>query len=301
MEIDNKLLIGEYEHFPEEARKIVEDEGGLKSFLLKSLRFIMVDNLVGLKKHAILLKENTNRNETGYNKEENSLACNVQEDSSQKKLQLNPTAKEFKPLSYPQQPPISTPNVLTVTSYETPQYLPWSLPASCKLVHSLHSQGINATENESSVSDIVLTCFDSENPGIFLPRTSWGYQYERVLPVHSQMPHISNVAKQPTCVYADRKAHQDNDESAASDRKYNFSSLIPTETPMYEHPPCQTENSDNAFYEDKSGVANSTNEAECGIQVIKVEKESRDIHLMKNNPHTRMVAVQVRNSGGTVI
>ncbi|NWQ98686.1 TTC3 ligase, partial [Burhinus bistriatus] len=50
MEINNKLLIGEYEHFPEEARKIVEDEGGLKSFLLKSLRFIMVDNIIGLRK-----------------------------------------------------------------------------------------------------------------------------------------------------------------------------------------------------------------------------------------------------------
>ncbi|NWX52060.1 TTC3 ligase, partial [Steatornis caripensis] len=50
MEINNKLLVGEYEHFPEEARKIVEDEGGLKSFLLKSLRFIMVDNLIGLRK-----------------------------------------------------------------------------------------------------------------------------------------------------------------------------------------------------------------------------------------------------------
>ncbi|NXL67745.1 TTC3 ligase, partial [Chordeiles acutipennis] len=50
MEIDNKLLVGEYEHFPEEAQKIVEDEGGLKSFLLKSLNFIMVDNLIGLRK-----------------------------------------------------------------------------------------------------------------------------------------------------------------------------------------------------------------------------------------------------------
>ncbi|NXY44030.1 TTC3 ligase, partial [Ceuthmochares aereus] len=50
MEINNKLLVGEYEHFPEEARKIVEDEGGLKHFLLKSLRFIMVDNLIGLRK-----------------------------------------------------------------------------------------------------------------------------------------------------------------------------------------------------------------------------------------------------------
>ncbi|NXN36327.1 TTC3 ligase, partial [Rhinoptilus africanus] len=50
MEINNKLLVGEYEDFPEETRKIVEDEGGLESFLLKSLRFIMVDNLIGLRK-----------------------------------------------------------------------------------------------------------------------------------------------------------------------------------------------------------------------------------------------------------
>ncbi|KAF1670827.1 TTC3 ligase, partial [Pygoscelis papua] len=50
MEMNNKLLVGEYEHFPEEARKIVEDEGGLKSFLLKSLHFVMVDNLICLRK-----------------------------------------------------------------------------------------------------------------------------------------------------------------------------------------------------------------------------------------------------------
>ncbi|NWR42660.1 TTC3 ligase, partial [Regulus satrapa] len=50
LEINNKLLVGEYEHFPEETRKVVEDEGGLKPFLLKSLRFIMVDNLIGLRK-----------------------------------------------------------------------------------------------------------------------------------------------------------------------------------------------------------------------------------------------------------
>ncbi|NWW72675.1 TTC3 ligase, partial [Climacteris rufus] len=50
LEINNKLLIGEYEHFPEETRKVVEDEGGLEPFLLKSLRFIMVDNFLGLRK-----------------------------------------------------------------------------------------------------------------------------------------------------------------------------------------------------------------------------------------------------------
>ncbi|NWY36694.1 TTC3 ligase, partial [Sylvia atricapilla] len=50
LEINNKLLVGEYENFPEETRKVVEDQGGLEPFLLKSLRFIMVDNLIGLRK-----------------------------------------------------------------------------------------------------------------------------------------------------------------------------------------------------------------------------------------------------------
>ncbi|NXV70996.1 TTC3 ligase, partial [Atlantisia rogersi] len=49
LEINNKLLTEEYEHFPEKTRKIVEDEGGLKSFLLKSPHFIMVDNLISLR------------------------------------------------------------------------------------------------------------------------------------------------------------------------------------------------------------------------------------------------------------
>lgn len=295
MEINNKLLVGEYEHFPEEARKIVEDEGGLKSFLLKSLRFIMVDNLIGLRKHAVLFKENPNRNETGDNEEENYIVCDVQENSSQIKLQLNPAAKEFKPLSYPKQPHISTSTDLTVASYETPQYLPWSFPTSCESVHSLHSQKIGTIENEPSFSNILVKCFDSQNPGIFLPQTSWGYQYGRILPVPSQMPFMSNVTEQPRYIYADNVAHQDNDKSAISDRKYIFSSFIPAEIETYEGPQCQPENSDDTFCEDNSAVANSTNEAEHGIQFIKTEKESRDIPLMKTNPHTRMIAVQVRN------
>ncbi|NXP96232.1 TTC3 ligase, partial [Passerina amoena] len=50
LEINNKLLVGEYENFPEETRKVVEAAGGLEPFLLKSLRFITVDNLIGLRK-----------------------------------------------------------------------------------------------------------------------------------------------------------------------------------------------------------------------------------------------------------
>ncbi|XP_074759816.1 E3 ubiquitin-protein ligase TTC3 isoform X2 [Athene noctua] len=290
MEINNELLVGQYEHFPEEARKILEDEGGLKSFLLKSFHFIMVDNLIGLRKHAVFIKEDTNRNDTGSNEEENDIVCDVQENSSQNNLQLNPDAKEFKPLSYPKQPYISSTD-LTVASYGTPQYLPW-FSTSCKSVPSLCSQNIDTIENESSFPDVLLKCFDSKNPGIFLPQASWSYQYERILPVPSQMPVTSNIAKQPSYIYADHVAHQDNDKSAISDRKYVFSSSIPNEIQTYEDLQCHL---DNTFYEDNFAIADSTNEAECGIQVIKMEKESRGVPLMKSNPHTRMIAVQVNH------
>ncbi|KFP74671.1 E3 ubiquitin-protein ligase TTC3, partial [Apaloderma vittatum] len=293
MEINNKLLVGEYEHFPEEAQQIVENEGGLKSFLLKSLRFSMVDNLISLREHAVIIKENTKSNETGYNKEENYIACDVQEHSFQKKLQLNPAAKEFKPLSYPKEPYISTSPDLTVAHYEGSQYLPWSFSPSCKSVHSLHGQSIDAVGNESSFSGVLLKSFDSENPGLFLPQPSWVCQYESVSPVPSQLHLLSNVAEQPHYICADYVAHQDKDESAISDRKYAFSSLIPTERQTDEDPQHKLENLNNTSYEDNFAVANSKNNAESGIQVIKTEKEIRGVPLMKSNPHTRMVAVQV--------
>ncbi|KAM6314319.1 E3 ubiquitin-protein ligase TTC3 isoform 2-T2 [Podargus strigoides] len=295
MEINNELLVGEYKHFPEEAQKIVEDEGGLKYFLLKSLHFIMVDNLIGLRKHAVLITENMNRNEIGDNEEETYIVCNVQENSSQYQLQLNPYAKEFKPRFYPEKPHIPMSSNLTVASYKAPQYLPWSFPTSCKSVRSLHSRNIDTIEKESSFSDLLVECFDSKRAGMCLPWTFWHYQRERILPGPSQMPLMSSVVKQPSCICGDGVTHQDNDKSAISDRKYVFSSFIPTEIQMPEDPQCQLVNSDNAFDEDNFAVANSTNEDDCGIRVIKMEKENRGVPLVKNNPHTRMIAVQVNH------
>ncbi|XP_052529754.1 E3 ubiquitin-protein ligase TTC3 isoform X5 [Tympanuchus pallidicinctus] len=290
MELNNKLLVGEYEHFPEETRKIVEDEGGLKSFLLKSHRFVMVDNFISLR-HDILTKENKNRDETENNEEGNYIVCDAQENSFQNKIQLNPAAKEFKPLSYPEQPHLSTSTDIPLESCETPQYLPYSLPTSWQ---SVLSEDIDPVENMPYFSK-VLFYRDFQNQSRFLPQTSWGYQCERTSPVTSPVPLLSNVAKQPGYIYADGVTHQDNDELATSDRKYVSSSFIPAEIETFRDPPCLVENSDSTFYEDSFAVADSTNEAERNIQVIKKEKESRGIPVMKNSPHTRMVAVQVNN------
>ncbi|XP_064008579.1 E3 ubiquitin-protein ligase TTC3 isoform X3 [Pogoniulus pusillus] len=290
MGINEKLLVEEYERFPEEVRKIAEDEGGLKSFLLKSFRFVMVDDLIGLRNHAGLNKENTNRTEVGDKEEESSEDCNMQENSSQNKLQLNPDAKEFIPQSYPENPCTSTSTDLTVACYKPPQCFPWSFHAPRE---SLHNQSIDAIENESSYSDSLQNCFGSKNPSIFLPVTSWGYPYTRILPVRVSMPALSGVAKQPTYIYAEGVACQGNDESSISDRKHLLSNFRPTEIQTSEDPQCWPENSNNTTYEDSFAVTSSTNEDKCDIQVIKKEKKSRSIPLMKSNPHTRMTAVQV--------
>ncbi|XP_072185356.1 E3 ubiquitin-protein ligase TTC3 isoform X2 [Excalfactoria chinensis] len=288
MELNNELLVGEYEHFPEEARKIVEDEGGLKSFLLKSHRFVMVDNFISLR-HNVLTKESKSRDETENNG--NYIVCDVRENSFQNKIQLNPAAKEFEPMSYPKQPHTSTSADISLESCETPQYLPYSLPTSWQ---SVLSQDIDPVENMPYFPEVLLYQ-DVQNQSRFLPQTSWGYQCERTSPVTPPMPLLSNVAKQPGYTYAHHVTHRDNDELAISDRKYVSSNFIPAEIETYRDPQCLVENSDNAFYEDSFAVANSADKAECDIRVIKKEKESRSIPVMKKNPHRRMVAVQVNN------
>ncbi|XP_039243251.1 E3 ubiquitin-protein ligase TTC3 [Pipra filicauda] len=278
LEINNKLLVGEYENFPEETRKVVEDQGGLESFLLKSLRFIMVDNLICLKKHSVFFEGNTNRSE-------NYIDGNVQGNHSQKNLRLNPDAEEFKPQSYPVQPHIPPSPDL---SYETLQYLPYSFPASWRSRNSLQSQSIDSMENKSSFADVLLKNLDSTSP-IFLPQTSWGYQYGRILPVPSPVPVLPHVARQPGYIYADPAAPQDNQESAIPVRKYVRDNFIPTEIQTCEDPCGQLENSDK----ENLAAPGSSDEAENGKQVIKVEKGSKSKPGMKSNPHIRMVAVQV--------
>ncbi|KAJ7996986.1 hypothetical protein DPEC_G00224220 [Dallia pectoralis] len=57
LETHNALLVGELENFPPDAQKKIQDAGGLKCFLLESLRFVMMENHVGLMKHAVSLQE----------------------------------------------------------------------------------------------------------------------------------------------------------------------------------------------------------------------------------------------------
>ncbi|XP_060626325.2 E3 ubiquitin-protein ligase TTC3 [Anolis sagrei] len=120
MEIDHPLLVGEYEHFPADTRKIVEDAGGLKSFLLESLRFVMMGDLIGLMKHAVMLKENadvTGLGERTRNEENDSACSQSAEICSQRKLHLNPAAKEFKPTSYFNECSVVVPSFLNAAHF----------------------------------------------------------------------------------------------------------------------------------------------------------------------------------------
>ncbi|XP_063306349.1 E3 ubiquitin-protein ligase TTC3 [Pelobates fuscus] len=73
LEVDNQLLVGEYNGFPDDTHRLVEESGGLKKFLLESNRFAMVGDLLGLPMQAALLESDV----VGPT--------------------LNPTAQEFSP------------------------------------------------------------------------------------------------------------------------------------------------------------------------------------------------------------
>ncbi|OWK56560.1 E3 ubiquitin-protein ligase TTC3 [Lonchura striata] len=273
LEINNKLLVGEYENFPEETRKVVEDAGGLEPFLLKSLRFIMKDNLIGLKKHSVLFEGNPSRNEPGNNKKENPSG-EFQRNSSHSKLTLNPYAQEFKPLSYPVDAPSAAPPDLA--DYHTPQYLSCSFPASCSPGNPLENQGVDSMENEAPFSGVLLEGFEPAGPAVFLPQSSWGYQYG-ILPL-----------AQAGFIYAHPAAPQKNVESAIPHRKYGPEGFVPGEIQEHKDLQGQLGNSDKK----DSAFPNGSGQAEEDKCVEKKKARSNKAG-MKSNPHTRMVAVQV--------
>ncbi|XP_038657414.1 E3 ubiquitin-protein ligase TTC3 isoform X3 [Scyliorhinus canicula] len=117
MEIDDPMLVGEFENFPPEAQELVRNAGGLKSFLMESLRFVMINSLIGLMKHAVQLKNlplNENPATRGTVESENN-SDEVSSESLRPVAHLNPTAKEFKPVSL-HQSFLSCPSVTTSLS-----------------------------------------------------------------------------------------------------------------------------------------------------------------------------------------
>ncbi|XP_051870702.1 E3 ubiquitin-protein ligase TTC3 [Pristis pectinata] len=102
LEVNAPLLVGEFENFPPEAQELVQNKGGLKSFLMESLRFVMINNLIGLMKHAVQLESSTVNDKVATRSLEASKTNLVETsiESLRPVAHLNPAAKEFKPVSY---------------------------------------------------------------------------------------------------------------------------------------------------------------------------------------------------------
>ncbi|XP_053162834.1 E3 ubiquitin-protein ligase TTC3 isoform X2 [Hemicordylus capensis] len=295
MEIDNPLLVGEYKCFPAGTRKIVEDAGGLKSFLLVSLRFVMMGDLIGLMKHAVMLKENADvaqvegkvKNEDSY-----SACLNSQEDSSQSKPRLNPAAKEFKPIFYINQPcaPISSDKVTSNTvEYTTASHSSFSpFVSTC----SLSCQTTDSIASSLPMSKISLPSAVPENYLTFLNEVPTDYQDDRTFPMITQIPLMPDISDPSNDIYADYDAYLDIDLEAISGNKYSFDSLEKSDkVQTSQNPECISARSDSHPYDNTCDQFESHhNEAECS-SVIKMEMENKP--AARNCPRSRMIAVQV--------
>ncbi|XP_069744958.1 E3 ubiquitin-protein ligase TTC3 isoform X2 [Narcine bancroftii] len=93
LEVDDPLLIREFEDFPQEARELVQRAGGLESFLMDSFWFVKI----GPANHAIQSKSSTANDKASTRSTETSKT-NL--DEIEPVVHLNPAAKEFKPVSY---------------------------------------------------------------------------------------------------------------------------------------------------------------------------------------------------------
>lgn len=281
MEIENPLLIGEYECFPAATRKIVEDAGGLKSFLLESLRFVMMGDLIGLMKHAVILTENTGVEGKISSEENFSTSLNNQENNSQSKPRLNPAAKEFTPTScLNPNMPVPTNTVASSTlQYMTTTHSAFSVFDSA---YSLSAQTADIIP-PLPISKVPLSSSIPENHLMFLNEDPSDYQENKTFSGLSDIPESQSES-------ADYYTYLDSDPEAISGSKSGTSSLV-TEFPevlcrKIPDPSCI---SDNHTQENK--VESCNNESEC-TSVIKVEIENKPV--TRNNPRSRMIAVQVR-------
>ncbi|XP_051006239.1 E3 ubiquitin-protein ligase TTC3 [Acomys russatus] len=93
LDMSDRMFSEEHEFFPEETRQILEQAGGLRSFLLACPRFVVIDNCIALKKVASRLKKKRKKKNIKTKVEEMSKTGEY----LHVKLPLNPSAREFKP------------------------------------------------------------------------------------------------------------------------------------------------------------------------------------------------------------
>lgn len=287
MEIDSPLLVGQYEYFPEAACKIVEDAGGLKSFLLQSLRFIMMGDLIGLMKHAVMLNENADvsiAEKNVRNGEDYSTCLSSQEQNSQSKPRLNPAAKEFKPISHINSSymPITADSIANCNV----EYLTTSHSSFSPFVptYSISSQTTDTIAASLPMSKIPLPSILSENHPAFLNE----------VPVITQISLVPDISDQSNYVYAGYDAYIDSDPEAIGGY-YGVGNLVTSdEVQKFQNLPCELAKSENQPSEQNLDQIEHHSNETGSSSVTQMETDKKSV--MRNNPPSRMIAVQVRET-----
>uniref|UniRef100_A0A4X2K3W5 Uncharacterized protein n=1 Tax=Vombatus ursinus TaxID=29139 RepID=A0A4X2K3W5_VOMUR len=290
LEIDDKLLVGEYEHFPEETRKIVEEAGGLKSFLLDSLHFVMIDNYIGLMKDAVQLKKNkttgnAEEENTGLDEKDSTLSPCFQKNASQLKLQLNPAAKEFKPVSSNSFIPGSkNKKVNKAEKYVTPGYMPY-IPFNT--VFSNQGFDTNNTSVSVSYANVLPQSSQCINLYTTVSDVSSDYQTKRKAPLVSAVSPITDTDRRDNYVQGNYEAYHVNTEKTVLEKECSSDELS-----------CEKQIDQNAqkttVKSDKDKTAKDAYVSNNDHCASKLEAEMKNTAVIKNTPCIRMVAIQVR-------
>ncbi|KAM6224038.1 E3 ubiquitin-protein ligase TTC3 [Rhynchocyon petersi] len=118
LDVRNKVFSDEYQFFPEETQQIVQKAGGLKEFLLRCPRFVVIDNCIALKKVTTRIKR---KGKKKIIKEEVDGLAHIDDDMYLPYfMSLNPDAKEFTPESTSSSAPVSEENMPEAASIDTP-------------------------------------------------------------------------------------------------------------------------------------------------------------------------------------
>ncbi|XP_072471054.1 E3 ubiquitin-protein ligase TTC3 isoform X3 [Notamacropus eugenii] len=288
LEIDDKLLVGEYEHFPEETRKIVEEAGGLKSFLLDSLHFVMIDNYIGLMKDAVQLKKNKTtgaevEESTSLDEQDSMLSPCFRKNASQLKLQLNPAAKEFKPVSSNSFIPGSkNKKINKAAKYVTPGYMPY-IPFNTVF----SNQGFDSNNTSVSYANMLPQSSQCISLCTTVSDISSDCQTKGKVPLVATTLPITDTERKDNYIPATYETNV-NTESPTLEKEDSSGKLT-----------CEKQIDQNTqktiMKSDKDNAKDtyiSINDHCDGTS--KLETEMNNTAVVKNTPCVRMVAIQVK-------
>ncbi|XP_049730797.1 E3 ubiquitin-protein ligase TTC3 [Elephas maximus indicus] len=118
LDVRHRVFSDEYRFYPEETRQIVQKAGGLKQFLLRCPRFVVIDNCIALRTGSSRSKGK--RKKKGIKEEVDEISSIDDKTYLPFFLPLNPDAKEFIPESGVSSAPVSENMVPEPASADSP-------------------------------------------------------------------------------------------------------------------------------------------------------------------------------------